>query len=312
MAILEQTDTQLLGDETRDPSSAVAAECLSALMERHGVPTRQQAATLAQITAISISQARRKLRGAVWLFGEVLAVAQHFGESLDKVFASEGPRSRPPSPVLTSPDPTANQAAQFLVDGQALPCQVRLGAQIAASASSRVVLAAAHDAQGWWVASPAGLRHRGLHEPHYLVAQVLVTQDSHAKPTRIAVVDDDLASADALADWFNETGYRADSFTSAAQLLGTSLADYDAFVVDLILGAGQTSHALVEHIRAARPEAPIVLLTGQLRGGAATEADLTSLLRTQGVAFFEKPVRPAVLTATIQSKLDRLANSPTA
>ncbi len=313
MAALEQHHHPLVGEdeaETRDPSSVIAAECLSALMERHGVSTRQQAATLAQITAISISQARRKLRGAVWLFGEVLAVTQHFGESLNQVFATEVALSRPPSsPALISPEPMATQAAQFLVDGQALPCQVRLGAQITAAAPSGVVLAAAHDAQGWWVASPAGLRHRGLHEPHYLVAQVSMTQDSQARPTRIAVVDDDLASAEALGDWFNETGYRADAFTSAAQLLGTPLADYDAFVVDLILGVGQTSHALVERIRAERPQAPIVLLTGQLRGGVATEADLTTLMRTQGVAFFEKPVRPAVLTATIQSKLDRLANS---
>ncbi|MBC7698836.1 helix-turn-helix domain-containing protein [Aquabacterium sp.] len=300
MTAPEPHDPPLLSEEARDPSSALAAECLSALMERHGVPARQQAAALAQITTISISQARRKLRGAVWLFGEVLAVTQHFGESLDQVFAS---------PALTSPAPIATQAAQFLVDGQALPCEVRLGAQIKAWAPPTVVLAAAHDAQGWWVASPAALHARGLQGPHYLVAQVSMTQDSQAKPTRIAVVDDDLASAEALGDWFNETGYRADSFTSAAQLLGTPLADYDAFVVDLILGVGQTSHALVEQIRAARPQAPIVLLTGQLRGGVATEADLTTLLRTQGVAFFEKPVRPAVLTATIQSKLDRLANN---
>ena len=309
MATLDHLDTPLPSEEARDPSSALAAEGLSALMERHGVPARQQAATVAHITAISISQARRKLRGAVWLFGEVLAVTQHFGESLDQVFASKVPPSAPPSPALASPAPTATQAARFLVEGHALPCEVRLGAQITAGTLTGVALAAAHDAQDWWVASPATLQARGLQGPHYLVAQVSMTPDSQARPTRIAVVDDDLASAEALGDWFNETGYRADSFTSAAQLLGTPLADYDAFVVDLILGVGQTSHALVEQIRAARPQAPIVLLTGQLRGGGATEADLTTLLRTQGVAFFEKPVRPAVLTATIQSKLDRLANS---
>ncbi|MBA4109762.1 MAG: hypothetical protein C0487_09230 [Leptothrix sp. (in: Bacteria)] len=309
MAALEPHDIPLPGEEARDPSSTMAAECLSALMERHGIPARQQAAAVAQITGISISQARRKLRGAVWLFGEVMAITQHHGESLDQVFGPQAAPPRPASPALASHSPHATQAAQFLIEGQALPCEVRLGAQIIASALPGVVLAAAHDAQGWWVASPATLRARGIQTPHYQVAQVTMTQDNQVRPTRIAVVDDDLASAEALGDWFNETGYRADSFTSAAQLLGTPLADYDAFVVDLILGVGQTSHALVEQIRAARPQAPIVLLTGQLRGGAATEADLTTLLRTQGVAFFEKPVRPAVLTATIQSKLDRLANS---
>jgi CheY-like chemotaxis protein len=310
MAALEQHDPALLSDEPRDPSSALAADCLSALMERHGVPARQQAATLSQITDISISQARRKLRGAVWLFGEVLAVTQHFGESLDQVFGQQALRPQPALPALDSSlGSTANQAAQFLLDGQELPCQVRLGAQIRPGAPGALPLAAAHGARGWWVGSQTVLRNRGLHGPHYLVAQVSLTQANQAKPPRIAVVDDDLASAEALGDWFNETGYQADAFTSAAQLLGMPLSDYDAFVVDLILGVGQTAHALVEQIRAARPMAPIVLLTGQLRDGAATEADLTTLLRTQGVAFFEKPVRPAVLTATIQSKLDRLANA---
>jgi CheY-like chemotaxis protein len=309
MASLENHDTSSPADEARDPSSALAAECLSALMERHGVPVRQQAAVLTQITGISISQARRKLRGAVWLFGEVLAVAQHFGEALDQVFQGKPPFSRPtPAAALAPQSPMPTQAAQFLVDGQALDCQVRLGAQITPGVRG-VILAAAHDARGWWVASPAGLQHHGVQGPHYLVDQVSMTQHNEVKPTHIAVVDDDLACAEALGDWFNETGYLARTFTSAEQLLSTPLSNYDAFVVDLILGAGQTSHNLVEQIRTERPLAPIVLLTGQLRDGQATEADLTTMLRTQGVTFFEKPVRPAVLTATIQSKLDRLAST---
>jgi len=53
-----------------------------------------------------------------------------------------------------------------------------------------------------------------------------------------------------------------------------------------------------------------VLLTGQLRDGTASEATLATILRTQGVTFFEKPVRPAVLTAAIQSSLDRLSTTP--
>jgi CheY-like chemotaxis protein len=92
--------------------------------------------------------------------------------------------------------------------------------------------------------------------------------------------------------------------------LAEPLTEHDAYVVDLILAGGQTSQALVEQIRIAQPQAPIVLLTGQLRDGTASEATLATILRTQGVTFFEKPVRPAVLTAAIQSSLDRLASPP--
>ena len=56
------------------------------------------------------------------------------------------------------------------------------------------------------------------------------------------------------------------------------------------------------------PDAPIVLLTGKLRDGQVSEADLSALLRTANVTFFEKPVRPSVLAATIEKELDQLAH----
>src|SRR5690606_33272637 len=93
---------------------------------------------------------------------------------------------------------------------------------------------------------------------------------------RIAVLDDDIGAAEALSDWFNEVGYLAQSFTSTDQLMATSLQAHDAYVIDLILGGGRTSQSLVEQIRRAQPHAPIVLLTGQLRDGTASEATLTT------------------------------------
>ena len=44
--------------------------------------------------------------------------------------------------------------------------------------------------------------------------------------------------------------------------------------------------------------------------GQQIASALAVMLRTQGVTFFEKPVRPAVLTAAIQSSLDRLQALP--
>lgn len=99
-----------------DASGSWVAACVASLLTRHGVPPRHQATAIAQICAISVSQARRKLRGAVWLFNEVLALCRHHGESLEAVFGTEHGPGAP------------GQAGVLLIDGLELPCQVRAGA----------------------------------------------------------------------------------------------------------------------------------------------------------------------------------------
>jgi CheY-like chemotaxis protein len=305
-------DTQDHADDSPsapDPGAVWASACLTALMERHGVASRNQATLIAQICSISISQARRKLRGAVWLFGEVLALCRHFGESLDAVFAPAVMQSGSSAAACGHPAAAASYPATLLIDGQRQPCDIQLGeqcTQLDATAAHPGLVAMHHPVDGWVVGSLARLAQDQIPAPRYVVDSVQLRQATEQARARIAVLDDDLGSASALTDWFNELGYQAHAYTSSDQLLATPLQDHDAFVVDLILAGGQTSQALVERIRQAQPQAPIVLLTGQLRDGTATEATLATILRTQGVTFFEKPVRPAVLTAAIQSGLDRL------
>lgn len=292
-----------------DAMSAWTSARLSSLMTRHGVASRHQATLVAQICAISVSQARRKLRGAVWLFNEVLAVCRHFGESLDTVFSPEDLRGHVlDAGHLPAGTPHATYPATLLVDEHRIACDIQLGAILSHAAAPGTALLATHlPAEGWLVATAARLALEPQGSPRYAVQQLQIRASQDQGRARIAVLDDDPGSAGALADWFNELGYAAQAFTTAEQLMATSLTSHDAYVVDFILGGGRTSQSIVEQIRLVQPQAPIVLLTGQLRDGTASEATLSTLLRTQGVTFFEKPVRPAVLTAAIQSGLDRLA-----
>lgn len=291
-----------------EASSAWTSACLTALLTRHGVAPRHQAAVIAEVCGISISQARRKQRGAVWLFGEVLALCRHYSESLDTVFAAAVmvPGSAPGSLTGT---PVTSLPATLLIDDQRLPCDILLGQRETHVTGDAEGLLALHDAQAGWLAGTANhlnvLSPAADAAPRFKVDQICLRQETAATRTRIAVLDDDPCSADALTDWFNEVGFDAQAFNSPEQLLTHPLTDHDVFVVDLILAGGQTSEALVERIRREHPDAPIVLLTGQLREGIASEATLATMLRTQGVTFFEKPVRPAVLTAAIQNSLDR-------
>lgn len=311
-------DQQPQADEL---SAGWVAGCVSDLLSRHGVTPRHQATEIAHICAISVSQARRKLRGAVWLFGEILALCRHFGESLDAVFAQHAVLDAlslgATGAHAAGPDAHAGQPAQLLTDDLALPCTIHIGAlwvppaganASAATGPATQALLATHIDQSWVVGSAA--RILALHPAGacYRIEQLVLESPDDQPRLRIAVLDDDHCAAQTLVDWFQEMGFDAEPFTSADALLLAlrSPTPFDAYVVDLILSGGQTSQGVVDAIRQQQAQVPIVLLTGQLRDGTASEATLATMLRTQGVTFFEKPVRPAVLTAAIQSSLDRL------
>ncbi len=306
------SDQQTQADEL---SAGWMAGCVSDLLGRHGVSPRHQATEIAQICAISISQARRKLRGAVWLFGEVLALCRHYGESLDAVFAQHAVLGALPLGVgaaTGSGEPRAGQPALLLVDALELPCTLHLGAQCAPGATDTQELLATHLGQSWVVGSAARVLALNPAGTCYRIEQLQLESPDDQPRLRIAVLDDDPCAAQTLVDWFHEMGFDAEPFTSADALLQPLQAGshFDAYVVDLILSGGQTSQGVVEEIRRRQAQVPIILLTGQLRDGTASEATLATMLRTQGVTFFEKPVRPAVLTAAIQSSLDRLQATP--
>jgi CheY-like chemotaxis protein len=276
-----------------DASGSWVAACVASLLSRHGIPPRHQATAIAQICAISVSQARRKLRGAVWLFNEVLALCRHHGESLEAVFGTEhGPGS-------------PGQAGVLLIDGLELPCQVRAGA-ICPPAPVDGVLLTTRVGERWLVGTPARLDALGATGTRHLVELLQASTPDAPATARIAVLDDDESAAQALVDWFEQLGYHAQGYTCADELENDLEPGFDAYVLDLVLSGGQTSQAIVERIRRQQPDAPIVLLTGQLRDGKASESTLAVLLRTHRVTFFEKPVRPVMITAAIQTSLDQL------
>lgn len=265
-------------------------------LQIQGVPPRQQAAWVARLCDLSISQARRKLQGAGWLFDEVLTVARHHGLSLDEL-SRDGPAA--------SPAPSPMEKAEVLLEGARAGAQVQIGHLLAPRDQDLSPLQAVRDGDRWLVGTPVALRRLHPQAPRYAVHRLLLTPAPPRAPLRVAVVDDDLLAAESLCDWFDDAGGKAQAFGSADALLTADLQQFDAYVVDYILGAGQSSEALIRHLRAQRPHAPIALLTGRLRDGTASEDSLPSLMRALKVMFFEKPVRPAVLTAALLNSLDR-------
>lgn len=307
--------TRTLPDSPEDPPfslddrlSPLVAERLAALMTRQGVPARQQAVVVAELCGISASQARRKLKGAMWSFAEVLAVARRFEASIDELFPSllGGDVLLPHG--STGAGVAAMQAASFRVASLDLPCQVRLGALAGGATGDRELCAAKAGGQ-WIVACYGDLPALGVDGACYRAEAVTLIPPAGRSPTRIAVLDDEAGTTEMLCECFADMGYHATAYTSAASFLAESLANHDAFVIDFVLAGGDSSEAVIESIRRAQPEAPLLLLTGKLRDGHASEAALATLLRTANVRFFEKPVRPTVLAAAIENWLDQKAGA---
>ena len=296
--------------ETGDAGSAWIAERVSTLLQAKGIPTRQQAAFLAELCALSFSQARRKLRGAMWTFTEIQTIAQRFEVSIDQWFLAKDaphPEVDVAGDDSRSPHLPPLQDAQMLLGPHRVRCQVRLGPQCFATPEADALLTGQFAGE-WLVGTPDSLTLPDAEGPLFYANRVELQPAATRQRIRIAILDDDGGVSGTLCDWFNAAGYEAQAFTTSEQLIATGLGTFAAYVVDFMLSVGDSSQATIRAIRQSRPEAPIVLLTGKLRSGLASEADLTTLLRTANVLFFEKPVRPSVIAATIETQLDKLAS----
>lgn len=118
----------------------------------------------------------------------------------------------------------------------------------------------------------------------------------------IAVVDDDRSVLEALEDLLQSAGYRVRLFGSATALLESgSLADIDCLVSDIDLPRVD-GFELLRLAKAARPELPVILLTGH--------ADMTKRPEPAGARYFrlfKKPFDAQELLTAISDALRRAA-----
>lgn len=263
------------------PSLAVA--CVRALMERHGLPKYRQSAWLADATGLSYSQAHRRMTGASpWTLEDVAKVAALFGESL--------------ADVVAATQPGAAVRATMQVGATAMPCRIWLGDEVDRHSAGPVV---AIRTSGGWAAVPAS---------EATEAVVYRIEKIEARPidaTRkvIAVLDDDEDLTNSICAHFDASGYDARPFYRIADLLASGAAQkYDGYVIDWIVG--ETSvQKLIASIREKDAKSPIVVLTGQVVAGVVEEVDIAEAVKRYDLTFSEKPVRSAILEASLARAL---------
>lgn len=259
-----------------DPS--LAARCVRALMERHGLPRYRHSPWLADALGLSYSQAHRRMSGASpWTLEELQRVGGRFGESLAEVVTLGRPASVPGVARLGS--------ASF-------DCELQLGEAIEHPNPNSLV--AVKTATGW-VALCASEATEGT---TYKIERLEARPGDTARRV-VAILDDDTDLTNSICAHFDASGYEARPFYKTADLLSSAAVQrYDGFVIDWIVGETSTLKLIAE-LRAQDAACPIVVLTAQVLSGVVDEADIAKAVQDFDLVFSEKPVRMSILSATL-------------
>ena len=177
--------------------------------------------------------------------------------------------------------------------GAALPCTIwPVGEPLAGRIGPMVAM---HDetTDQWTVASASEVAD----SPSYELARLLFER---SPPRRVAVLDDDSDSAQSIVDFLGAKGMDAQPFNCAGDLLAAMESEpFEGFVVDWLLG-DTTAKDLLSKIRARVPSGPVVILTGQIATGIASEEELAMVGASYRALLYEKPTRPLTIFNALQ------------
>jgi hypothetical protein len=84
----------------------------------------------------------------------------------------------------------------------------------------------------------------------------------------------------------------------------------DAYILDWTLSGGQTSRGVIEGIRAADADCPIVLLTGTIQSREENESEIADLVRKHRIDVCVKPFPASIIAEKLKSMLDRQSELP--
>jgi FixJ family two-component response regulator len=118
---------------------------------------------------------------------------------------------------------------------------------------------------------------------------------SKGKPV-VAIVDDDPRLLESMEDLLESAGYVSRSFSSAESLVVSGLSKLDVLITDIGM-PGMNGFELRDLVRRARPELPVLLITGR--------HEIADQDRARGInGFFRKPFDAQALLAAVGKALD--------
>lgn len=260
--------------------STQASKVVQALLKRHGVDRRSYSLTVAKLLGLSRSAAHNRVHGdAAWPWDDVERLGEYFGESLlDLARGVSG----------------EEQAADLLLDQRRIPVRVRLGV---GEPTPSDTWAAFQNPNGLVVAP---LDRLGLGVEPLKVLELIHTQ--HGNPAmRVAVLDDQVDTADSIAIALKNKGCIVTTYTKSDELIDDlARVPHDAFVIDWLLQEGTAEHVLAA-IRKQAKNARILLLTGQIGEGRDAQANAVAEAQ-QKFQFLlcQKPITANLLMSNLR------------
>ncbi len=261
--------------------TALAAQCIAALLSRHGIPKYRFAVTVSEILGLSYSAGNRRLTTAAsWTLEELKSIAEHFGETLQE--------------LVTLENADALVEASVVINNHIVPCRIRLGGLVGQVPAGTLIAA---EIDGSWRVMPADARSI---IPAHAVTRLLI--EPTASRRRVAILDDHTDTAQTIVQFMEAAGLDAVAFNDPQALYDQT--DFDAYVLDWIIEKNARRHTaleLVENIRARNALCPIIILTGQIRTGNADEENIAAALAQHNLKFFTKPASMPILIAALNA-----------
>ncbi|MGN8119157.1 helix-turn-helix domain-containing protein [Labrys sp. 22185] len=259
---------------------SLAAQCIRALLERHAIPKHKHSAVVTELLGLSYSAGKRRLTtNAPWSLEELRTLAEHFGESL--------------SDLVTLGEDNAISAT-MIVDSQSFPCRIVKGRNLLPARPGQLVAVQVDSAWQVVVSTP------DLSLPAFDVARLMYRSTKNAP--RVAILDDHADTTATILDYLRSIGMDVEGFESLEGI--AEAGEFDGYVLDWVIEKSnrrETVHELIRSIRARDPSCPIIVLTGQMRGGGADEQDIASALARYNLKFFEKPASMPIIAAALAS-----------
>ena len=260
------------GDKRR--AEPVISRAIQALLDRHGVPERRRNTTLEAAAGMKYQQVRRRMTGETpWNVDEIKRLASHFGEPVFK--------------LLGALVDDAGQPAVLKVAGLQLSCSVWPGEAIAGDKAFGPLVAAQDTESGAWeVLPPADAAGRAIHEVRRVIFEA-------EEPRRVAVIDDDEATAEAIVQVLRQKGLEAISYSSPEHIRSAlETMTFDGYIVDWQLGEHDARDVL-RLVRSRTATAPLIVLADTLTD--SQEAQFEEVTTTFRAQLLEKPARTLML-----------------
>ena len=118
----------------------------------------------------------------------------------------------------------------------------------------------------------------------------------NVQPRTIAVIDDDRRVLESLVNLLASFGYKADSYISAEQFLGSGALSRTSCIITDVEMRQMSGLALLQHVKSSNSAVPMIIITGK-----PSERLESFYLERGAIGFFRKPVDGDVLLELVSS-----------